>query len=120
MDFVLGFFNYLSSLGASVMLPIIIFILGLILGAKPGKAFRAALTIGVAFVGIGLVVGLLGGNLGPAAQAMAVRTGVQLDVVDVGWRLRLRSPLAEQLVPGSSRLHSWSTLLCFSSAEPRR
>ncbi len=85
MDFVLGFFNYLSSLGASVMLPIIIFILGLILGAKPGKAFRAALTIGVAFVGIGLVVGLLGGNLGPAAQAMAVRTGVQLDVVDVGW-----------------------------------
>ena len=33
----------IDSLGATVVLPIIIFILGLILGAKPGKAFRAGL-----------------------------------------------------------------------------
>jgi len=57
--------NFILSLGASVMLPIIIFILGLVFGQKPGKAFRSALTIGIGFIGINLVIGLLTGNLGP-------------------------------------------------------
>lgn len=77
--------GWLQSLGATVFMPIVIFIVALIFGAKPGKAFRAALTIGVAFIGINLVLGLMGSNIGSAAQAMAVRTGVQLTTVDVGW-----------------------------------
>ncbi|MCX8025365.1 MAG: PTS galactitol transporter subunit IIC, partial [Thermanaerothrix sp.] len=52
-----------DTLGATVMLPIIIFLLALILGAKPGRAFRAAVTIGVAFVGINLVINLMWGCL---------------------------------------------------------
>ncbi|MBI9046474.1 MAG: PTS galactitol transporter subunit IIC [Anaerolineaceae bacterium] len=85
MDWLLNSIGYIQGLGPTVMLPIILFIIGLILGAKPGKAFRAALTVGIAFVGINLVIGLLVGALGGAAQAMVGRTGVQLDVVDVGW-----------------------------------
>lgn len=77
--------KYLLDLGATVMLPIIIFILGLILGEKPGRAFRAALTIGIGFIGINLVIGLLVNNLGPAAQAMVKNMGVKLNVIDVGW-----------------------------------
>ncbi|MBE0070076.1 PTS galactitol transporter subunit IIC [Thermoanaerobacterium thermosaccharolyticum] len=77
--------KYLLDLGAVVMLPIIIFILGLILGEKPGKAFRAAITIGIGFIGINLVIGLLVNNLGPAAQAMVKNMGVKLNVIDVGW-----------------------------------
>lgn len=77
--------KYLLDLGAVVMLPIIIFILGVILGEKPGKAFRAAITIGIGFIGINLVIGLLVNNLGPAAQAMVKNMGVKLNIIDVGW-----------------------------------
>ncbi len=85
LDALVAFFGYLQGMGVSVFMPLVILILALIFGAKFGKAFRAALTIGVAFIGINLVVGLMGSNLGPAAQALAVRTGVELNIVDVGW-----------------------------------
>ncbi len=77
--------QYIVDLGASVMLPLIIFILGLILGRGFGKSLVSGLTIGVGFVGIGLVVNLLLDNLGPAAEAMAQRFNVNLNVVDLGW-----------------------------------
>lgn len=81
VDFVQGFLD----LGATVILPVAIFFLGLFFGQKIGKAFRSALTLGVAFVGIFLVIDLLVLNLGPAAQGMVERLGVELTVIDVGW-----------------------------------
>ena len=77
--------SYITALGPSVVLPILITLFGLALGLKFGKAFRAGLTIGIGFIGINLVLGLLGGQVGPAAQAMATYFGVQLSIVDVGW-----------------------------------
>lgn len=77
--------DYIVSLGASVMMPIIITIFAVILGAKFGKALRAGLTVGVGFIGLNLVIGLLGGSLGPAAQQMVTKLGLQLNVIDVGW-----------------------------------
>ncbi|MEC5423074.1 galactitol-specific PTS transporter subunit IIC [Virgibacillus sp. C22-A2] len=81
VDFIQGFLD----LGATVILPVAILLLGLFFGQKIGKAFRSGLTIGVAFVGIFLVIDLLVLNLGPAAQGMVDRLGVQLNVIDVGW-----------------------------------
>lgn len=75
----------IDSLGATVVLPIIIFILGLILGAKPGKAFRAGVTIGIAFIGINLVIDLMWGTLSGVGTAMVTNWNIQRDVVDVGW-----------------------------------
>lgn len=83
-----GFVDFIQAflaLGATVILPVAIFLLGLFFGQKPGRAFRSGLTIGVAFVGIFLVIGLLVDNLGPAAQGMVERLGVSLNVIDVGW-----------------------------------
>lgn len=77
--------QYIVNLGPSVMLPIIIFILGLLLRQGIGKSLRSGLTIGVGFVGIGLVIGLLTDNLGPAAKAMAENFGLGLSVIDLGW-----------------------------------
>ena len=81
----MGILNYIVDLGPQVMMPIIITIFGLILGAKFGKALRAGLTVGVGFIGLNLVIGLLGGSLGPAAQDMGTRLGLNLTVIDVGW-----------------------------------
>lgn len=77
--------SVIDTLGATVVLPIIIFFVALILGAKPGKAFRAGVTIGIAFIGINLVIGLMWGTLSDAAQAMVTNWNIQRDVVDVGW-----------------------------------
>lgn len=85
MDYVLSFFNYISGLGASVMMPIIITIFGLCLGASFGKALRAGLIVGVGFIGLNAVIALLSGSLGPAVQTMVERFGLTLDAVDIGW-----------------------------------
>ncbi len=77
--------QYFVDLGPTVMMPIVITVLGIILGAKAGKALRAGLTVGVAFIGLNLVIGLLGGNLGPAVQQMVTNYGLSLNVIDVGW-----------------------------------
>lgn len=77
--------NYIIDMGASVMLPIIIAILAIILGVKPGKAVRSGLMIGVGFVGLGLIVDMMNNNMGPAAKAMAERLGVSLSIVEMGW-----------------------------------
>ena len=47
MQAVIDFFSYINGLGASVMMPIILTIFGVILGAKFGKALRGGLTVGV-------------------------------------------------------------------------
>lgn len=90
-------------LGPTVILPVAIFILGIIFGQKPGKAFRSGLIIGVGFIGINLVVGLLVNNLGPAANGMVERFGIKLNVIDVGWpgsaAISWASPIAVFIIP---------------------
>lgn len=85
MDVILGFFQFISDLGASVMMPIIMLLLGLALGAPFGKSLRAGLTVGVGFIGLGLVTGLMAGNLGPAVQQMVTSYGLHMDAIDIGW-----------------------------------
>lgn len=85
MQALLNIIQYIVDLGAAVMLPIVIFVLGLILKQGVGKSLKSGLTIGVGFIGIGLVVDLLNKNLGPAAQAMAERFNLNLSIIDLGW-----------------------------------
>ncbi len=75
----------IDALGATVLLPVLIFFFALILGAKPGRAFRSAVIIGVAFIGINLIIGLMWGALTDVAQAIVKNTGITRDIVDVGW-----------------------------------
>ena len=77
--------QYIINLGPTVVLPIIIFIIAMIMRLPVGRAFRAAVIIGVGFVGINLVVGLLGDVVAPAAQAMVQHAHVNLTFLDVGW-----------------------------------
>lgn len=88
----MGFLELIASgldkvvgLGPNVLMPIIITLLGIALGAKFGKSLRAGLMVGIGFIGLNLVIGLLGNNLGPAAQAMVNKLGLDLTIIDVGW-----------------------------------
>ena len=77
--------SYLTGLGSTVLLSIIIAVLGMILGQKIGKAVISGLMVGVGFVGLGLVIGLLIGSLAPATDALIEKTGLSLTAIDVGW-----------------------------------
>src|SRR5699024_4232043 len=77
--------QYILSLGPTVIIPLAILTIGLIFGTGFKKALKSGLTIGIGFVGINLVIGLLSDNLGPAAQQMVERFGLELTVIDMGW-----------------------------------
>ncbi len=81
--------QYILDLGPSIFVALIIFILGLIVGAKVTRALSAAITLGVAFAGVSLVIGYMVGGIAPAGQALDQRhrhqancTRLRLD----GWR----------------------------------
>lgn len=92
----LGALNWIVDAGSAVMLPVIFSIFGIALGTKPSKAIKAGITVGIGFIGINLVMGLLGDSLGVAAQTMAERLGLELTVIDVGW------PAASAIAYGTS------------------
>ena len=80
-----SWFSYIISLGAAVMMPIIFTVLGLLLRIKPGKALLSGLYVGVGFVGLSVVTGLLTSALGPALETVVDIYGLQLGIFDMGW-----------------------------------
>ncbi|WP_313627727.1 PTS galactitol transporter subunit IIC [Enterococcus italicus] len=85
MDGLMEIVQGILGVGASVMLPIIIFIVGLVFRVPPKKAILSGITVGIGMIGINLVINLLTTSVGPAAQAMVSRFGLNLTVIDAGW-----------------------------------
>jgi PTS system galactitol-specific IIC component len=110
--------TYVLGLGAPVMMPIIITLLGLALRQGFVKSFRAGLTVGVGFIAIGLVVGLLIDVVGPNAMAFATVLGRRLDILDVGWPMgaavSFASPIAAALIPAVLALNVLLVVLRFT------
>lgn len=99
MDKVFSAVQFILGLGPTIMLPIIIFIMAMCLQTGFSRAIRSALTIGMGFIGIFLVFGLLIDNLGPAAKDMVQHTGIDLPVVDLGWTPLAAIAWASQVAP---------------------
>ncbi|QNH54412.1 PTS galactitol transporter subunit IIC [Selenomonas timonae] len=100
---VLEVVQFILGLGPTVMLPIVITIIGMCFGQGFRKAFQSGITIGVGFVGINLVIGLLTSNLGDATHQMVERYGLALNIIDVGWpaaaAMTWASPIAAIMIP---------------------
>ena len=62
--------NALTSLGASVLIPIFIFIICMIFGAKLKKSLMAGLTFGAAYIGLNLVINLMMTTVNPMIEIM--------------------------------------------------
>lgn len=77
--------NYVMSLGASVMMPIIFTIFGIILGLGISKSLRAGISVGIGFVGLSVITKLLADNLGPAVNRIVELYGLNLSTLDIGW-----------------------------------
>ena len=85
MDAILEIVQYFVNLGPAVMLPIVIFVVAVALGTPISKAIKSGISIGIGFIGIGLVIGLMLTNLAPAAQAMSSNFGISMNIIDIGW-----------------------------------
>lgn len=99
MEKIFAAVQFVLGLGPTIMLPIIIFIMAMCLQTGFSRALRSALTIGMGFIGIFLVFGLLIDNLGPAAKEMVSHTGIDLPVVDLGWTPLAAIAWASQIAP---------------------
>ena len=78
-------FSYIIGLGAAVMMPIIFTILGVCIGIKFSKALKSGLLVGVGFVGLSVITGLLTSTLGPALEKVVEIYDLQLKIFDMGW-----------------------------------
>ncbi|MFZ4451688.1 PTS galactitol transporter subunit IIC [Salibacterium aidingense] len=79
-----GVIDYILSLGATIFVPIVLLIVGLSFRLGFLKSLKAAITVGVGFLGLNLVVSLIGEYLSPSVQAMVDRFGLSLSVIDLG------------------------------------
>ncbi len=96
MQVIVNIFSSISDLGKLVMMPIIITLIGLILGAGFGKSFRGGLTVAVGLLGLDVATGLLG-PLATAVGAMSSRLGLSLSTVDIGWPAAAAAAFATQV-----------------------
>ena len=94
MDAVFSFFKGIVDLGAAVMLPIVLIIIGLFFRMKLGQAIKSGLMVGIGFQGLCLVVNLLTTSIQPVIKYyQTMGSGFYNN------RLRIRS---------SRSLHHWS------------
>ncbi len=95
MDWLMKVINFIMDAGPAVFMPLIILLLGVAFGQKFGKALRGGITVGVAFIGIGLVIDLLAESIMVIVNQMVEVYGFSLTAIDVGW------PIASTIAWGS-------------------
>jgi PTS system galactitol-specific IIC component len=76
---------YLLGFKTYVFLPIIIFALCMLFRIRIGTAIRSSLSIGIGFLGIFMVFDRFVAIIRPVVEALISRTGLSLNVLDVGW-----------------------------------
>lgn len=84
METLLSFFQGFINLGAAVMLPVVIAILGLFFGMKLGQAIKSGLFVGIGFQGLCLAVNLLTTTIQPVMDYYA-QMDAGYDVLEIGF-----------------------------------
>ena len=84
-DFILKFFEGIYNLGPILMVPAIMFLLGLVFGMGLKSSLRAALLTGIGFVGIYLILDFFLGAIGDVGMALSERYGGATTFLDIGW-----------------------------------
>ncbi|MBQ6477795.1 MAG: PTS galactitol transporter subunit IIC [Erysipelotrichaceae bacterium] len=85
MEILLGILNFISNLGSTVMVPVMITIVGLVLGLDFFRALKAGMTVGIGLIGINLVMNLVWNYMTPVANALVEIFNLNLRYIDMGW-----------------------------------
>lgn len=84
MEAVLGFFQGFIGLGAAVLLPVVIALLGVFFGMKVGSAIKSGLLVGIGFQGLVLAVNLMISTIQPVMDYYKA-LGSGYDALEVGF-----------------------------------
>lgn len=87
LDSIVGAIQFILALGPALMMPIILFILAIAFRQPIKKAARAAITVGIGFIGIFAVLGAILGVIGEVVKTMVDNWGLTLSGLDIGWPL---------------------------------
>lgn len=85
MRFLNNGITYLLSFEPYVLLPIIIFILGIVFRIKIKTTIKSSLQLGIGFVGIFMVFDYFVGIIQPVVSDIILRLGLNMEILDVGW-----------------------------------
>ncbi|WP_196600317.1 PTS galactitol transporter subunit IIC [Pectinatus frisingensis] len=84
------FFNMLSKVlstfGAAVFVPVMLFIIAKCMGVNNKKAFSSAMLCAVGLTGFNLVINSYGGIIAPVVKSMVENAGMNLPILDTGWQ----------------------------------
>ncbi len=78
-------FTPLINLGAAPLMTIVLTVIALFFKVKPSRALEGGLKLGIALTGIGAIIGILTTAFSDAMTAFVERTGISLNITDVGW-----------------------------------
>lgn len=78
--------SFFNAFGASVVVPLMIFIIALFLKVKPKVAMMSAFYAGVGLTGFGWIITEFTPVVTKIIKQMVTNTGIKLPVVDIGWQ----------------------------------
>ena len=78
--------NFFTAFGASVVVPIMIFVIALFLKVRPKTAMMSAFYAGVGLTGFGWIITEFTPVVTKIIKQMVDNTGIKLPVVDIGWQ----------------------------------
>lgn len=85
MDLITKIFGAVYDLGPLVMMPIVLFLLGLLFGMGFRRSLRSGLTVGVGFAGVYLILDFFLGTIGDVGAVLSETYGGALTFIDIGW-----------------------------------
>lgn len=85
-SFFQGISDVLTTLGAAIFVPVILFIIAKVMGVSGKKSFRSALLCAVGLTGFSLVINSYSSIITPVVKSMVKNAGVNLPGLDVGWQ----------------------------------
>lgn len=89
--------DVLSGLGAGFTTPIIIALLGVILGLGVRRSLRSGIMVGTALLGLTMVLGIFFDNVAPVAQRLVELYNFKLEIMDSGYVVWLGAAFASKI-----------------------
>ena len=83
LDVVRSVFN---TFGATVFVPIMLFIVAKMMGVKTQKAFDCGILAAVGLTGFTFVINSYSAVITPVVERMVTNAGINLSIVDIGWQ----------------------------------
>ncbi|MFB2865740.1 PTS transporter subunit IIC [Aeromonas sp. MdU4] len=91
--------QYILGFGPAVVIPIIMFVFAVIFGARLADAAKNAMTVGIGFLGLSLLIGFMVSSLSSSTEAMVKNLNLHYEVLDLGWPLISAFSLAALSLP---------------------